>query len=138
MFYISCNLSNNFSKNIEYMNPLVKTWKINAKAFVDLKRENYILSPSNPNEKYQYGNFVSFSKNGSFHGFYSAPCGNDCFTSINGTYKLIGKNKISIFIKEIERSGFCAEKSMVINKQVGYFEIDLISIDKIILKRQSV
>jgi hypothetical protein len=118
------------------MNSIVKTWKINGNAFININTEIYQLTLETE-DKFQFGHFVTFSENGTFHGFYKARCGNDCFTSVEGTYKFIKKNKISIFINEIKRNGFCSEKSMTMNKHMGIFELDQKSTDNIMLRRKS-
>ncbi len=53
-----------------------------------------------------WGNFISFTDS-SFFCYYSASCGNDCFTDLNGTYKFVSQDEIDIWVDTITKSGMC-------------------------------
>lgn len=90
---------------LSYGQDLNKEWSSN-KVVWNESELSYSLNNLNENNK-EYGYFIGFKKDKTFISYYSAPCGNDCFRLSKGTYKLIGKNKIRLIIKEIEQNGDC-------------------------------
>ncbi|HIB77687.1 MAG TPA: hypothetical protein EYO58_08780 [Flavobacteriales bacterium] len=69
-----------------------------------------------------WGYFISFTDK-SFKTTYRAQCGVDCFTSVTGTYKLLGNNKIKFYVEDISRGGFCSLESESPKKSFGVFSI---------------
>lgn len=56
----------------------------------------------------RWGYSIVFNKDSTFQTRYSVPCGLDCFTSVNGRYKVV--NDVLVFaILSIQRSDFCSE-----------------------------
>ncbi|BCY28521.1 hypothetical protein [Flavobacterium okayamense] len=53
-----------------------------------------------------YGNSITFYQT-SFSSNYSAPCGNDCFPSSSGNYKIISNNQIETTQFTFDQSGDC-------------------------------
>ncbi len=101
------------------------TYKSSYNVFSEEDRNQYILEDFvKLKSGYSWGNFISFTEK-SFHTYYSAPCGNDCFTSVDGTYKFVGENRIQVFVETINRSGFCQLKSEEPQKSFGIYEIKL-------------
>ena len=80
-------------------------WKINE-LIEDESTKEYNLFPQN-SEKFNYGNNIIFKEDQTFVSSYSAPCGNDCFTTTTGKYKIIDNNYICFFLDEITRQGEC-------------------------------
>jgi len=72
-----------------------------------------------------WGRFISFTDK-SFKTSYRAQCGVDCFTSVTGTYELIGNNKIKFYVEDISRGGFCSLESETPKKSFGVFSISYI------------
>lgn len=70
----------------------------------------YFLYPINSNG-YNYGNHISIKADQTFECFYTAFCGNDCFTKTKGKYKIIDKNYICFYLEEITKTGDCSENS---------------------------
>ncbi|MCH2233228.1 MAG: hypothetical protein MK078_03160 [Crocinitomicaceae bacterium] len=94
--------------NREYDNYLSDTeWRISSHAFADENQETYYLSVKE-DEEWAWGRFVNFS-NSTFNGYYSAPFGNDCFVSTNGTYQFVEENTIFVNVKSITKNGFCSD-----------------------------
>jgi hypothetical protein len=54
-----------------------------------------------------YGNFVLFSRNGTFKSYYKAWCGNDCFRTVHGNYEQVSKTEISVLVKSVDYQGWC-------------------------------
>lgn len=99
------------------------TYTSTYNVFSEEDRNQYILEDFvKLKSGYSWGNFISFTEK-SFHTYYSAPCGNDCFTSVDGTYKFVGENRIQVFVETINRSGFCQLKSEEPQKSFGIYEI---------------
>lgn len=104
---------------------LVGTWKTDAVVAYDV-REYYVLTPANKTEEAtkmeRYGSFVVFSEDYTFQSYYTAPCGNDCFTTTDGTYEYLDKNTVKLTLHRVHQSGMCQDTQ---NKKVvlGVFEI---------------
>lgn len=99
-------------------------WKSNPHCFADEGIDTYHLYPTVDTLGYfDWGNFISFTDK-TFSTDYSAPCGNDCFTSVTGTYKFVGVNRIKVYVENISRSGFCSAKSEEPKKSFGIYLIE--------------
>lgn len=119
-------------------NPLVDTkWKINGAAFIHEDIKSYTLTPPSSKEKGfpDFGHFVEFSNDGTFRGYYSAQCGNDCFTSVDGKYTMENENSIKIFITKAANHGYCNDTLLIENKEMGRFEITAQNDKSYLLKR---
>ncbi len=98
--------------------------------------EEYQLSKVEKQDErlnFVYGNLISFIRN-SFSSYYTAPCGNDCFPSSYGSYKLINNNLIEITQLVFEQSGDCETIHMKM-KTTTLFQIVRKSKSNIILKK---
>lgn len=125
--FVACSVAQDGRKfgDITYINYLVGTsWKVNGVPFENKDTESYSLSeygePDNIMD--QWGHFIYFDTL-TFSSHYSAPCGNDCFTSVRGTYWYSGVNRIQVKVTSIDRSGFCSEKSETINQDYGSYDL---------------
>jgi hypothetical protein len=125
LVFLSCSI---YSQS-ELKEPKLKeiltasTWKSDKNLFSDEGIDRYSIFKDAKDEFYSWGNSVTFTDS-KFNTNYSAPCGNDCFTSVNGTYKFVGSNKIKVFVNDISRSGFCQDKSESPKKSFGIFQIN--------------
>jgi hypothetical protein len=98
-------------------------WKVSGGCFEDAATKSYDLYSYNKDSaQFNWGHFISFTQN-TFSTNYSAPCGNDCFTSVTGTYEVFGRNRVKIFVENISRSGFCSQKSETPNESFGFYTI---------------
>ncbi len=50
------------------------------------KTDTLKLSSIDTSSRYNYGMFMAFGTDGTFDNYYTAPCGNDCFPRVMGTY----------------------------------------------------
>lgn len=100
------------------------TWKVDGVPFETKDRELYLLStiPENGYESH-WGHFITFDET-TFSSSYSAPCGNDCFTSVFGSYYFVTATKIHITVKSINRHGFCEKESEELNRNYGYYGLE--------------
>jgi hypothetical protein len=100
------------------------TWKVNGTPFETKEKEQYTFSEINTEDfDGHWGHFISFDTT-TFSSSYSAPCGNDCFTNVNGEYYFETSFKIHISVKEINRHGFCSKKSESLNRDYGYYTLE--------------
>lgn len=78
------------------------SWKTVNLFAHDSTTSAYTLTPVDTNGRFfDYGNHLVFQEDGKFFSYYTAPCGNDCFTSVNGSYTVKG-NKITIEVQHVE------------------------------------
>lgn len=119
---------NSYSQNIfgEY-------WRVNEIIGQDNENtQEYILHKIDKNNKYSlYGTKIIFNPDNSFTCDYSAKCGNDCFPSSFGTYKIIDNKHINLFVKVFEQSGDCDSKKNRLNLDMGKYFISQKS-DKVV------
>ncbi|HEX8561914.1 MAG TPA: hypothetical protein VF676_02935 [Flavobacterium sp.] len=97
------------------------TWRITS-LIVDKSTKEYTLSGVDPSQRFSYGNSISFKPDGSFVSRYSARCGNDCFTTSVGKYKMLDEDYIGLYLESIFRSGDCSGGSDP-NEYFGLFRI---------------
>lgn len=81
------------------------SWRINE-LITDKSTKEYNLFPQNP-EECNYGNNITLKTDQTFMSSYSASCGNDCFTTTTGKYKIIDESYICFFLDEITQNGEC-------------------------------
>ena len=82
----------------------------------------YVVKPFK-NIQDHWGTFINFEE-GTFHTSYSAQCGNDCFQSLIGTYKILENNQVEFFVEKITRNSYCPQKTEIINKSIGIFQMN--------------
>lgn len=98
-------------------------WKVNCSPFENKDQETIVLTEKQSLTMYDgWGYSITFDSL-KFQSSYSAPCGNDCFTSVKGLYFFVGENRLKIYVEEIVRNGFCSKESEVVNKTVGFYDI---------------
>ena len=106
------NNSTETRKNVSYENYLKGTeWKCSDVPFESEEVGQYSFEKFVADGQMHWGNFIQFEEN-TFSTYYRAPCGNDCFTSVNGDYRFIGENLIKIKVTSISYSGFCGKENV--------------------------
>lgn len=93
-------------------------WRTNS-LITSAETKEYSLIPKNPDGD-NYGNNISLNADQTFVSGYSADCGNDCFTTTKGKYKIIDKNYICFYLESISRSGDCSGNSQP-NQDLGLY-----------------
>jgi hypothetical protein len=93
-------------------------WNVNELILSDETREYLLFSPDT--DEYSYGNHIKLNPDQTFECFYTADCGNGCFTSSAGKYKIIDKNYICFYLETITKSGDCSENFQP-NRDLGLF-----------------
>ena len=97
------------------------TWEINP-LIANKEVREYILSPQNPKDRFNYGNNISINPDGTLASAYSAPCGNDCFTSTSGKFKMIDEHYMCFFLEMVSHNGDCSGYSEP-KEDLGVFRI---------------
>ena len=93
-------------------------WNANELILSDETKE-YFLFPQAP-DGYNIGNHITLNPDQTFTSFYSAECGNDCFTNSKGKYKIIDKNYICFYLEKITKSSDCSGSSTP-NRDLGLY-----------------
>ena len=65
--------------------------------------------------------------------YYFAPCGNDCFPSIIGTFELIAPSYVRLNALKFEQRGFCKNKDEMLHNDTADYYIYKVSNKKIFL-----
>jgi hypothetical protein len=85
-------------------------WQINRLLGLDTTVSAYTLQPYSE-EMFRWGNAVTFSDNGmGFRSGNSAKCGNDCFISVTGQYRIENQNILIIKIDDTTFSDYCPNR----------------------------
>jgi hypothetical protein len=100
------------------------TWRVGGSCLENENQPGFSIysDKAKENSLNSWGYFISFTDK-SFKTTYRAQCGVDCFTSVTGTYELIGGNNVKFYVADISRGGFCTAKSESPNKSFGIFSI---------------
>lgn len=98
------------------------TWKSSKPLFENIQ-SYYEFSPQKekPDITERWGYSVVFNEDNTFYTSYSAPCGNDCFSRVNGTYKIIHEHYLEVYVTSIKRNGFCSKKDEQPEKVIGTY-----------------
>ena len=80
-----------------------------------------------------------FEKNdkNQYKSFYFAPCGNDCFKSISGTFELIAPSYVRLNALTFEQYGDCEKKNKTLHNDTADYYIYKVSDKKIFLVRST-
>jgi hypothetical protein len=98
------------------------TWNINKIIGVGDYKEYALVAE----KQFSCGNNVKLNLDGTFESRYSAPCGNDCFTSSSGRFIMIDDAHIRFIVADIHFSGWCGEQlksESDLNRDLGIFYI---------------
>ena len=80
-----------------------------------------------------------FEKNdkNQYKSFYFAPCGNDCFRSISGTFELIAPSYVRLNALTFEQDGDCEKKNKTLHNDTAVYYIYKVSGKKIFLVKST-
>jgi len=125
LFFISSSFITEKEQHLGHPIKLANTtWKVNGKCLETDNQASFSVVPKVVTEDIssRWGHFISFTEK-TFSTSYSAPCGNDCFTSVSGTYELKGGDEILFYVEKITRGGFCSQESETPKKSFGTYKI---------------
>ena len=103
------------------------------------KEEDSNLFELTKDEGESFGYATGFKKNdkNQYISYYFAPCGNDCFPSIIGTFELIAPSYVRLNALKFEQRGFCKNKDEMLHNDTADYYIYKVSDKKIFLVRST-
>ena len=119
-------------------NPLKGEW-ITSSLLRDFKEEYQNLLVLTQREDERVGYATEFEKNdkNQYISYYFAPCGNDCFPSIIGTFKLIAPSYVRLNALTFEQTGDCKHKNEKLHNDTADYYIYKVSNKKIFLVKST-
>ena len=124
--------------SIYAQNPLKGEWITNT-LLGKFKEEDSNLFELTKDEDEIAGFATVFEKNdkNQYKSFYFAPCGNDCFPSITGTFELIAPSYVRLNALKFEQRGFCEKKNKTLHNDTADYYIYKVSNKKIFLVKST-
>lgn len=119
-------------------NPLKGEWITNS-LLGKFKEEDSNLFELTKDEDEIAGIATVFEKNdkNQYKSFYFAPCGNDCFKSISGTFELIAPSYVRLNALNFSQSGDCEKKNKTLHNDTADYYIYKVSDKKIFLVKST-
>ena len=126
------------ASSIYAQNPLEGEW-ITSSLLGNLKAESQNLLVLTQRERESFGYATVFEKNdkNQYKSFYFAPCGNDCFRSVSGTFELIAPSYVRLNALTFEQDGDCEKKNKTLHNDTADYYIYKVSDKKIFLVRST-
>ena len=124
--------------SIYAQNPLEGKW-ITASLLGNLKAESQNLLVLTQRERESFGYATVFEKDdkNQYRSYYFAPCGNDCFRSVSGTFELIAPSYVRLNALTFEQHGDCEKKNKTLHNDTAVYYIYKVSDKKIFLVRST-
>ena len=124
--------------SIYAQNPLEGKW-ITSSLLGNLKAESQNLLVLTQRERESFGYATKFKKDNKnqYKSFYFAPCGNDCFRSVSGTFELIAPSYVRLNALTFEQHGDCKEKNKTLHNDTADYYIYKVSDKKIFLVKST-
>ena len=119
-------------------NPLKGEW-ITASLLGNFKEEyqNLLVLTREGRESFSYATVFEKNDKSQYKSFYFAPCGNDCFPSITGTFELIAPSYVRLNALTFEQHGDCKKKNKTLHNDTADYYIYKVSDKKIFLVKSS-
>ena len=119
-------------------NPLKGKWITNS-LLRDFKEGYQNLLVLTQRERESFGYATEFKKNdkNQYISYYFAPCGNDCFPSITGTFQLIAPSYVRLNALTFEQTGDCKHKNETLHNDTADYYIYKVSNKKIFLVKST-
>ena len=126
------------ASSIYAQNPLKGEW-ITSSLLGNLKAESQNLLVLTQREGESFGFATVFEKNdkNQYKSFYFAPCGNDCFRSVSGTFELIAPSYVRLNALTFEQYGDCEKKNKTLHNDTADYYIYKLSDKKIFLVKST-
>ena len=126
------------ASSIYAQNPLKGEWITNS-LLSKFKEEDSNLFELKKDEDEIAGIATVFEKNdkNQYKSFYFAPCGNDCFKSISGTFELIAPLYVRLNALTFEQYGDCKKKNEKLHNDTADYYIYKVSDKKIFLVKST-
>ena len=119
-------------------NPLEGEW-ITASLLGNFKEEyqNLFVLTRKGNESFGYATEFEKGDKNQYKSFYFAPCGNDCFESISGTFELIAPSYVRLNALNFSQRGDCKKKNETLHNDTADYYIYKVSDKKIFLVKST-
>ena len=119
-------------------NPLEGEW-ITASLLGNFKGEyqNLLVLTRKGNESFGYATEFEKGDKNKYWSYYFAPCGNDCFPSITGTFELIAPSYVRLNALTFEQYGDCEKKNETLHNDTAVYYIYKVSDKKIFLVKST-
>ncbi len=116
---------------------LVGEWSTNA--VIGYENLNEYKLYKQDSEFYVYGNRLKLNDDLTYESYYTAPCGNDCFPSTYGKYKITENEELHFQVDSLVVRGFCKNLKKTFKDNVLNFQImkqDLNGKDELVLVKK--
>ena len=120
--------------SLHAQNPLKGEW-ITSSLLRDFKEgyQNLLVLTQREGERVGYATEFKKNDKNQYISYYFAPCGNDCFSSITGTFKLIAPSYVRLNALTFEQTGDCKHKNEKLHNDTADYYIYKVSNKKIFL-----
>lgn len=120
--------------SLHAQNPLKGEW-ITSSLLRDFKEgyQNLLVLTQREDERGGYATEFKKNDKNQYISYYFAPCGNDCFPSIIGTFELIAPSYVRLNALKFEQRGFCKNKDETLHNDTADYYIYKVSNKKIFL-----
>ncbi|GJH40129.1 hypothetical protein RCZ04_06790 [Capnocytophaga sp. HP1101] len=119
-------------------NPLEGEW-ISTSLLCNLKEEyrDLLVLTQKENERAGYATVFEKNNKNQYSSYYFAPCGNDCFRSVFGTFELISPSYVCLNALTFKQSGDCKNKNEKLHNDTADYYIYKVSNKKIFLVKSA-
>ena len=126
------------ASSLHAQNLLEGEW-ITSSLLAKFKEEDSNLFELTKDKDERFGYATEFKKNdkNQYISYYFAPCGNDCFPSVSGTFELIAPSYVRLNALKFEQRGFCEKKNKMLHNDTADYYIYKVSDKKIFLVKST-
>ena len=119
-------------------NPLKGKWITNS-LLRDFKEgyQNLLVLTQREDERVGYATEFKKNDKNQYISYYFAPCGNDCFPSVLGTFELIAPSYVRLNALTFEQTGDCKHKNETLHNDTADYYIYKVSNKKIFLVKST-
>ena len=124
--------------SIYAQNPLKGEWITNS-LLRDFKEgyQNLLVLTKDKDEIARFATVFKKDNKNEYISFYFAPCGNDCFPSVSGTFQLIAPSYVRLNALTFEQTGDCKHKNEKLHNDTADYYIYKVSNKKIFLVKST-
>ena len=124
--------------SLHAQNPLKGEW-ITSSLLRDFKEgyQNLLVLTQREGERVGYATEFKKNDKNQYISYYFAPCGNDCFPSIIGTFELIAPSYVRLNALTFEQTGDCKHKNEKLHNDTADYYIYKVSNKKIFLVKSA-
>ena len=126
------------ASSLHAQNPLKGEW-ITSSLLRDFKEgyQNLLVLTQREGERVGYATEFEKNDKNQYISYYFAPCGNDCFRSVSGTFQLIAPSYVRLNALTFEQTGDCKHKNEKLHNDTADYYIYKVSNKKIFLVKST-